>query len=79
MSSKQTEFLTFRTIVQAMSRGEHLCDEGFEALKALALTMNGGGKYRRVHRQVTPESSEAICRTPVAQPVKIWSDLHGDM
>jgi hypothetical protein len=79
LSSKQLEFLTFRSIVHAMAAKRHLEPEGFEALKALALTMNGGGRYRRVHRQVAPESSEAICRTPVAQPVKIWSDLHGDM
>jgi hypothetical protein len=79
VSSKQQEFLRFRQIVQAMAAGEHLRDEGFEALRSLALTMNGDGRYRRVHRQSAPESSEAICQTPAAQPVKIWSDLHGDM
>ena len=79
LSSKQLEFLTFRSIVYSMAAGQHLEPEGFDALKALALTMNGGGRYRTVHRRVAPESSEAICRTPAAQPVKIWSDLHGDM
>ena len=79
LSSKQQDFLTFRSIVSAMAAGEHLTGEGFEALKAVAITMNGGGRYRRVHRQVAPESSEAICQTPGAHPVKIWSDLHGDM
>ncbi|MGH9246038.1 MAG: LAGLIDADG family homing endonuclease [Acidimicrobiales bacterium] len=79
LSSKQREYLTFRSIVMAMVRGEHLTAEGFEALKAQALSMNGEGRYRTVHRRETPESSEAICRTPAAQPVKIWSDLHGDM
>jgi hypothetical protein len=79
LSSKQRDFLTFRSIVHAMARGEHLTASGFETLKARALTMNGGGRYRRVHRQVHPESSEAICRTPGEHPVKIWSDPHGDM
>ena len=79
MSSKRFEYDSFRAIVKAMVRGEHLTAEGFGALKARALTMNGGGKYRTVHRQVAPESSEAICQTPAALPVKIWSDLHGDM
>jgi hypothetical protein len=65
LSAKQVEYLTFRTIVFAMVGGQHLDPEGFAALKALALTMNGGGRYRRVHRAGSPESSEAICRTPV--------------
>ena len=60
MSSKQREFAVFAQIVRAMQTGEHLADAGFTRLKELALTMNGGGKYRRVHR---PESSETICRT----------------
>ena len=79
LSSKQIEFESFRFIVLAMKAGRHLDPEGFAALKERALAMNGGGRYPRVHRQVAPESSEAICRTPVAQPVKIWSDLHGDV
>ena len=67
LSSKQQEFLTFRSIVLAMAAGEHLTAEGFAALRAIAVTMNGGGRYRRVHRQVAPESSEAICQTPAAR------------
>ena len=50
LSSKQQEFVTFASIVRAMDAGEHLSRSGFEALKALALTMNGGGRYRRMHR-----------------------------
>ena len=61
ISGKRAEFVTFARIVRAMNVGEHLNAEGFARLKALALAMNGGGKYRRVHR---PESSETICRTP---------------
>ena len=62
LSSKQDEFLRFAGIVQAMARGVHLVPEGFEALRAQALSMNGGGRYRSVH--VRPGSSETICRTP---------------
>jgi len=63
VSSKQREFTAFAQVVRAMESGEHLSAAGFARLKALALTMNGGGRYRRVHR---PESSETICRTPAS-------------
>ena len=64
ISGKRAEFETFAIIVRAMSVGDHLRDEGFARLRGLALAMNGGGKYRRVHR---PESSETICRTPATE------------
>ena len=77
LSSKHQEFVVFAGIVRAMAEGEHLTVKGFDALRSIAVSMNGGGRYRRVHR-LAPESSEAICRTSVS-PMKIWSDLHGDM
>jgi hypothetical protein len=49
LSCKQDEFVTFARIVRAMSRGEHLVNEGFERLAAEAWQMNGGGRYRRLH------------------------------
>ena|SRR5689334_16020864 len=49
VSSKQGEFLAFAHIVRAMDRKEHLTESGFASLVADALSMNGGGKYRRVH------------------------------
>src|SRR5438309_8372389 len=64
LSSKQQEFVVFAAIVRAMANGEHLVAERFEALRRVALSMNGGGRYRRVHRWTDPESSETICRTP---------------
>jgi hypothetical protein len=64
LSSKQQEFSVFARIVRAMDAGEHLSEEGFRSLRQLALSMNGGGRYRTVHRIRQPESSEAICRTP---------------
>ncbi len=49
LSSKQRDFLSFATIVEAMSRGDHLAPDGFDALVGLALSMNGSGRYRRMH------------------------------
>ena len=63
ISGKHREFVTFAVIVRAMAAGEHLDATGFVRLKELAITMNGGGRYRRIHR---PESSETIRRTPEA-------------
>jgi hypothetical protein len=65
LSCKQREFTAFAAIVRAMERGEHRTDEGFERLVAIALQMNGGGRYRRIHRNSSPESSETICRAPL--------------
>jgi hypothetical protein len=64
LSCKQDEFITFAGIVRAMAGGEHLAKEGFERLAAAALQMNGGGRYRRLHRAQSPESSETICQAP---------------
>jgi hypothetical protein len=63
MSGKQHEFVTFARIVRSMQEGAHLNAAGFIRLKELAITMNGGGRYRRVH---LPESSETLRRTPIA-------------
>jgi hypothetical protein len=49
LSSKQRDFLTFAGIVRAMAQGVHLTADGFAALVSDALSMNGGGRYRRVH------------------------------
>jgi LAGLIDADG endonuclease len=50
LSCKQKEFLTFAGIVRRMGSGDHLQDEGFRQLAAEAVRMNGGGRYRRLHR-----------------------------
>ncbi len=61
LSCKQQEYVTFAGIVRAMEGGEHLTREGFERLAAVALKMNGGGRYRRLHHSsFDPESSETI-------------------
>jgi hypothetical protein len=51
LSSKQRDFLAFAAIVRAMAKQEHLTADGFSALLEIALAMNGGGRYRRVHRR----------------------------
>ena len=53
LSSKQRDFVTFAAIVRAMERGEHLSSEGFRKLFERAIAMNGGGRYRRVHRRAS--------------------------
>jgi hypothetical protein len=64
LSSKHDDFLVFADIVRAMKAGDHRNSVGFERLRQLAITMNGGGRYRRSHRpDADPESSEAICQT----------------
>ena len=64
LSSKQQEFLTFARIVRAMVAKEHLSEEGFRKLADMAVSMNGGGRYRRVHgARWQPESSETIRQT----------------
>jgi len=50
LSAKQQELETFASVVRAMDRGEHLSEEGFRCLRQQAVSMNGGGRYRRVHR-----------------------------
>ena len=49
VSSKQQDFLVFARIVQRMEEGIHLTTAGFDELRSEALSMNGGGRYRRVH------------------------------
>ncbi len=64
LSEKRLEFETFAEIVKAMECGEHLQRSGFERLVALALKMNGDGRYRRtdwssrILRGHTPDTGE---------------------
>ena len=66
LSSKQGDFVTFARIVRAMASKTHLNAEGFTSLVNEATSMNGGGRYRRIHganasrilRDYTPNTSE---------------------
>ena len=48
LSAKQADVETFARIVRAMALGHHRTSAGFGHLLRLALSMNGGGRYRRV-------------------------------
>jgi hypothetical protein len=50
LSQKNEEFVTFSGIVRRMDRGQHLSLDGFRLLAGEAVQMNGGGRYRRLHR-----------------------------
>jgi LAGLIDADG endonuclease len=77
LSEKRFEFESFAEIVRKMHRKEHLTEEGFVRLLTKAMSMSGGGKYRkndwssRILRGHTPDSESTA--------EKIWSDPHGDM
>ena len=47
LSSKQTDFEKFSTIVKAMATGGHRSPAGFRVLLETAVSMNGNGRYRR--------------------------------
>jgi hypothetical protein len=75
LSEKHREFVTFASIVEAMTRKEHLTGKGFDHLLRLALGMNGGGRYRR------QDWSSRILRghtSDMERSMKIWSDPCGD-
>ena len=78
LSNKQQDLLKFASIVHAMDKRKHLSSKGFRSLVEQALSMNGGGKYRRMNRA----EASRILRDHMpntSEDVKIWSDLHGDM
>ena len=62
LSEKRFEFEAFAHIVRAMTRGEHLTEDGFAELLQRAVAMNGGGRYRkrdwldRILRGHTPDT-----------------------
>ena len=51
-SGKQRDFEAFARIVRAMSGGVHLQQDGLAALVTEALSMNGGGRYRRTREAI---------------------------
>ena len=68
LSSKQSEFKVFASIVKSMAAGEHLTKDGLRKLLALALTTNGGGKYRKRDWMSAfdhLESSETVRQTAI--------------
>jgi len=47
LSSKQVDFDKFASVVREMSAGRHLTPAGFDSLLAVALSMNGRGRFRQ--------------------------------
>ena len=48
LSTKQADFEKFAAIVRELALGNHRTDAGFRRLLQLALSMNGGGRFRKV-------------------------------
>ena len=48
LSSKQADFEKFARIVRAQALGHHRTASGFRRLLDVALSMNGGGRFRKV-------------------------------
>jgi hypothetical protein len=48
LSAKQADFEKFAKVVRSMALGHHRTSAGFGELLGLALSMNGGGRYRKV-------------------------------
>jgi len=54
-SKKGIEFRRFAKVVAMMSKGEHLTDEGFQRIRAIASTMNRGDREEgRIKRESIP-------------------------
>jgi hypothetical protein len=66
LSAKQADFEKFANVVRCMALGHHRTPAGFDRLLRIALSMNGGGRYRRVRWNelvANPESSETARQT----------------
>ena len=48
LSAKHADFEKFATIVRELALGNHRTPAGFRRLLELAVSMNGGGRYRQV-------------------------------
>jgi hypothetical protein len=48
ISTKRTDFEKFARVVRAMAQGHHRTLAGFGELLEVALSMNGGGRFRQV-------------------------------
>jgi hypothetical protein len=48
LSAKQTDFEKFARVVRGMALGHYRTAAGFSELLGLALSMNGGGRHRKV-------------------------------
>jgi len=80
LSTKQEEFETFARVVRGMAQGHHLTPSGFARLLELALSMNGGGRYRKVRwKELVAVQNPQRLYAGQGLALKIQSELHGDM
>ena len=81
LSAKQKDVETFAAIVRELELGHHRTDAGFRRLLALALGMNGGGRYRKVRwaELVALQNPQRLHARQGRKAWKIQSELHGDM
>jgi hypothetical protein len=81
LSSKRADFEKFASIVRQMALGHHRTYGGFVDLLDLALSMNGGGRSRRVRWRelVATQNPQRLHARQGRKAWKIQSELHGDM
>jgi len=81
LSSKQADFDKFADIVRALALGHHRTTAGFRRLLEVALSMNGGGRFRKVrwNELVAVQNPQRLHARQGRKARKIQSELHGDM
>ncbi len=81
LSSKHCDVEKFAHIVRSMASGHHRTPAGFGELLDLALSMNGGGRHRRVRWKelVAVRNPQRLHARQGREARKIQSELHGDM
>ena len=82
LSTKQADFEKFASIVRELALGNHRTSTGFRRLLELALSMNGGGRFRKVRWKelVAVQNPQRLhARQGPQRAWKIQSELHGDM
>jgi hypothetical protein len=81
LSGKNEDFQKFSTIVRQQELGVHRTEAGFLKLLAIALSMNGGGRFRkqRWNELVAIQNPQRLHARQGREARKIQSELHGDM
>ena len=78
---KANDFKLFSEIIRHLDSGEHFTTGGFEHVVRLAFAMNANGKQRSKSLETVLAGSSETARQARSRngPVKIQSDLRGDM
>jgi hypothetical protein len=81
LSTKREDFEKFAHVVRQMAVGRHRTLAGFGELLELALSMNGGGRFRQVrwNELVAVQNPQRLYAGQGKSARKIQSELHGDM